>query len=538
MSLASCTLFLIKFMFKLTKIPLEKIQLKKGLDSPQAGAFACFEGRVRDQNNGKSVTHLIYEANEALCNKEAQKILDEVREQYPLMNLRVYHRVGELKVGELAVWIGVSAVHRDEALKACRFIIEEIKRRLPIWKKEFTTDGESQWVGCQHQDQVPSTKDQGDSGPCSLALGPNVSEQDYYNRQMSLPEIGSEGQKLLKDARVLVVGAGGLGCPALMSLAGAGIGQLGICEHDKIELSNLHRQFLYTFDDVGAPKAQVAATKISVMNPTVSVTTHDVKLAVDNIESLLDDYDVILDCTDTIETKYLLNDACYLRHKTLIQAGIYQWEGQLRVMTPSQKGCLRCVWPNIPDPGVVGTCVDGGVLGVIPNIFGHLQAMEALRFILNMEKVFENELLIFNVADFNIRRLKIKPEVACPLCGEDALITNISREHYEPKADFIVDCAHLNSDQIKEYRLVDVREEQELKDDPLSEIPSEHYPLSAFMEDQIPFDKEVKHLLFCEKGIRSSRLAAMIRELGYDNIFSAKDGIESIRAKLNTTVTE
>jgi adenylyltransferase/sulfurtransferase len=346
---------------------------------------------------------------------------------------------------------------------------------------------------------------------------------------MNLPEVGAAGQQRLKQSKVLVVGAGGLGCPALMSLSGAGVGTIGICEHDKVELSNLHRQFLYAFDDIGRSKLEVAREKIAARNPSVTVNEHHKKLNADNAEEIIGDYDIVLDCTDSITAKYVLNDACFLLRKTLIQVGIYQWEGQLRVMVAGQKGCLRCLWPQVPEPGCVGTCVDGGVLGVIPNVFGHLQAMEALRIILQMQSVFDNELLMFNIADFQLRRLKIKPDVQCPLCGSTPSIDALDLRQYQPPADYIVDVGSLTSDEFRKYVLVDVREHQERVMDPLEGFASEHMPLSEFTEEAIAFEKDRPYLLFCSAGIRSSRLAVMMHEMGYPCVFSVKDGIGAIR---------
>jgi len=521
-------------MFKLTSLPLERINIKEGFTADSAGAFATFEGRVRDHSDGKKVLRLEYEAEETLCTKEAEEIFREAKEKFSTIELRCYHRLGIIEVGQMAVWVGCLAAHRDEAFKACRYIIDEIKKRLPIWKKEYYAGGDSGWVGCKSTEYGKQVT--GNSTPLPVTGYRLPEESDYYARQINLPEVGAEGQKKLKEAKVLIVGVGGLGCPALMSLSGAGVGTIGICEHDKVELSNLHRQFLYGFDDIGRPKVQVAKEKINSLNPSVTINAHQEHLNLENAQRLIENYDIVLDCTDDIKTKYLLNDACFLNRKTLIQAGIFQWEGQLRVMLPSQKGCLRCLWPSVPTPGCVGTCVDGGVLGVIPNIFGHLQAMEAIRIILNMQKVFENELLILNVADFHIRRLKIKPESRCPLCGKDAVITQISKEHYEPLAEFLIDCHALNADLLKSFTLVDVREAEERADSPLMEIKSEHVPLSRVTGDTSPFAKNKKYLLFCSMGVRSSQLAQMLREEGYENIFAIKDGIEALRHRFKETV--
>ena len=398
-------------MFQLCNIPLEQLNLREGLNSPEAGAFSFFEGWVRNHNEGRRVIALEYEAEPSLCQKEMGKILKEAETKFDVLEVKVFHRIGKLNIGEMAVWVGVTAPHRDASFAACRYVIDELKHRLPIWKKEYYADGESSWVGCNHQ---------------------SSNEQNFYSRQMALPEIGPEGQNKLKNAKVLVVGAGGLGCAALTSLACAGIGTIGIVEHDILQESNLHRQFLYSHEEIGRPKTELAAQRLKALNPYITIKTHPEQIKPENVEAILRDYDLILDCTDNFPAKFLLNDAAFLFKKILIQASIYQWEGQIQIFDSSQKGCLRCLWPEIPDNACLGNCRQAGVLGMMPSVFGHAQALEAVKYFLNLSPLFNKETIVFNLLNYEWHKINLQPNPLCHLCGAAAKITKISEENYKP----------------------------------------------------------------------------------------------------------
>ena len=412
-------------MFKLSPTPLGSLDLKNEFVNPQAGAFACFEGWVRDHNEGKKVKSLSYEAYEALCLAEAEKIFGQAKKQFSIFEAKCYHRVGYLKIGEMAVWVGVTAAHREDAFKACRYLIDEVKARLPIWKKEYYANGDSGWVGCEHCGLHPSDH------PHHETQVSRINESAFYSRQTILPEIGAEGQAKLKQAKVLVVGAGGLGSACLTALAQVGIGTIGICEFDRLEASNLHRQSLYSHEDVGKPKIDLAVNRIKSINPFIIVKTHPEKLNVENIEAIIRDYDLLVDGTDNFVTKFLLNDASVIFKKPLVQASIYQFEGQLRVYDPaSPSACLRCLWPKMPPPGCVDNCAQAGVLGIVPNVLGNLEAFEAIKYFLKLPGSLTQEHLIFDFTSYSLLKLKSGPSLNCPLCGNNPAIRAIESKNY------------------------------------------------------------------------------------------------------------
>src|SRR5262245_30611874 len=385
--------------FRFSSNRFDVAALRDSLGDPGAGGFAAFEGWVRNRNEGKVVTRLEYEAFEALAVKEGERIVEEARQRFPILRAACVHRIGALEIGELAVWVGVSAPHRDEAFAACRYIIDEVKHRVPIWKKEHYLDGDSGWVNCER---------------CAAHEHDEVARPDY-SRQIALKEIGAAGQARLQASRVLVIGAGGLGVPVLAYLAGAGVGTIGIVDGDVLEASNLHRQPLYALSDVGKPKAALAAERLRALNPEVTIHIHGERFSAANAASLLADYDLAVDCTDNFASKFLLNDACVLGGKPAIFASVYQYEGQLQVYRPAdpETACLRCLWPEATQDGIVGNCAEAGVLGPVPGVLGSLEALEALKFLLGLKGLDANELLLFDLVTLTTQRLRAKRAAAC-----------------------------------------------------------------------------------------------------------------------------
>jgi adenylyltransferase/sulfurtransferase len=263
---------------------------RRALEDPAAGGYASFEGWVRNHNEGHAVTRLEYEAFEALAVVEGTRIVDEAIARFGVIDARCVHRVGSLGIGDLAVWVGVSSRHRAEAFAACRFIIDEVKHRVPIWKKEHYVTGDSGWVNCERCAEAASPKEALPSTTCTHEHFPTLAHASRltphashltphaspdYSRQISLRDVGAAGQAKLRSARVLVIGAGGLGVPALNYLAGAGVGTIGIAEADVLDASNLHRQPLYALEDVGKPKSALAAARLQALNPDVHIATHE-----------------------------------------------------------------------------------------------------------------------------------------------------------------------------------------------------------------------------------------------------------------------
>ncbi|MGA1376378.1 MAG: ThiF family adenylyltransferase, partial [Steroidobacteraceae bacterium] len=294
--------------FRFSSSGLNTESLRAELADPTCGGYAAFEGWVRNHNEGREVRRLEYEAFTELAVREGERIIAEACARFGVENARCVHRIGDLALGELAVWVGVSARHRDEAFKACRYIIDEVKHRVPIWKKEHYVDGDSGWVNCErcaatpdhaHHDHAHHDHSHHDHAHHDHAHhdhAPAARVPDY-SRQMNLREVGAAGQARLRAARIAVVGAGGLGVPVLQYLAGAGIGRLTLIDGDHLEPSNLHRQTWYALADCGKPKAELAAARVRALNPDVDVHAHVGRLNAENGTRLLAEHDLVIDCT-------------------------------------------------------------------------------------------------------------------------------------------------------------------------------------------------------------------------------------------------
>jgi len=507
--------------FSLSESALDAAGLKDGLRNRAAGACVTFEGWVRDHNEGKQVTRLAYEAYAELADKEGLRILNEAKKKFGLLEARCVHRIGMLDIGDMAVWVGVSAPHRGEAFQACRYIIDEVKHRVPIWKKEFYVDGDSGWVNCERcADHAHGHH------------APAITEAQYYERQMRLPQVGESGQQRLRDSRVLIIGAGGLGSPAGMYLATAGVGTIGICEGDRLEASNLHRQPLFGHEDVGKPKVNVAADRLRALNPFIEVHTHETRLEPANAAALFQQYDLILDCTDNFETKFLLNDTALRTNVPVLFASIYQFEGQIQVVDPRNgTPCLRCLWPTMPEPGCVGNCAEVGVLGAVPGVAGSLQAMEALKVLLELPGVLRDEILFCNFLDHVYTRVKASRPAGAN--GESCAVLHKIDEQIHVGQDDVELSAEVFMGGGADYVLVDIREAQETAAMPL--IGMDHITLhgSAIDVEDLPLDRDKRYVFVCVRGMRSRNLANALRRRGYDNVYSLKGGVLALQTALS-----
>lgn len=246
-----------------------------------------------------------------------------------------------------------------------------------------------------------------------------------YSRHIILPEVGGEGQKKIRDSRVLVIGAGGLGCPAAVYLAAAGVGRLGVVDMDRVDLSNLQRQILHTTGDVGREKTTSVREKIERLNPEVEVVEYKEKLTSENILKIIKDYDVIVDGCDNFPTRYLVNDAAVLTKKVVAHGAILRFEGQVTTIVPHDGPCYRCLFREPPPPGTVPTCQEAGVLGVLPGVVGTIQATEALKYILGKGKLLKGRLLLYNALDMEFREVKIPRDPDCPVCGKKPKIKKL-----------------------------------------------------------------------------------------------------------------
>ena len=245
-----------------------------------------------------------------------------------------------------------------------------------------------------------------------------------YSRQIVLPGVGGKGQKKLMEAKVFLVGAGGLGSPAAIYLAAAGVGKLGICDSDHVDLSNLHRQIIHHTHDLGKPKVVSAAEAIADINPDVEVIQYPVRLSSENIIDIITDYDIVVEGSDNYPTKYLVNDACFLTEKPNVHAGILRFEGQVTVFMPGQ-GCLRCIWPAPPPPGMMPSCQEAGVLGALPGIVGAIQATEVMKLILGLGEPLVRKFLCFDALHMDFRTVDNFRRDDCPLCGDDPIIKEL-----------------------------------------------------------------------------------------------------------------
>jgi adenylyltransferase/sulfurtransferase len=469
------------------------------LSSDRAGGYVSFEGRVRNHNEGEPVEALEYEAYEALALAEGRRVVEEALVRFEILEAACVHRVGRLEIGDIAVRVEVAAAHRKEAFRACEYIIDEVKARVPIWKKEHYGSGVTDWVNAH-------------------TGASRVREEAIYERQSRLPQVGAEGQARFRRAKVLMVGAGGLGCPAVQYLVAAGVGTVGIADGDTVDLSNLHRQVLYRVGDVGRPKADVAAERLAAMSPFVQVVAHPARVTARNVEELLGAYDVVVDGTDNFRTKFLLNDAAVRAGKPLVTASIYQVEGQVQLVVPGGP-CLRCLWPETPAEGCVGTCADVGVLGAVPGVFGAVQAMEVLKLILGLDSPASDHLITYDLTGHQLSRLRRAKNPSCPACG-----TAKSSQTLEPPA-YEVDPAEHPSD----FLVVDIREEDEQAADPLPGVVS--LPMSRFRAEDVGIDGDRRVLLVCARGARSESLAKRLHQEGRTNFFSLPGGAVEFKKK-------
>jgi sulfur-carrier protein adenylyltransferase/sulfurtransferase len=534
--------------FRLSADPVDPAALRASLADRSCGGYASFEGWVRDHNEGRRVTHLEYEAFEPLAVKEGERVLAEAIERFGVERVACVHRVGDLALGDMAVWVGVSARHRHEAFLACRYIIDEVKHRLPIWKKEHYEDGDSGWVNCERCAAAGAEH--------GLADGPgrrheHRHEHDHsahdhsvhdhaalvpdYSRQMALKEVGPEGQARLRRSRVLVVGAGGLGVPVLTYLGGAGVGQIAIVDGDRLEPSNLHRQTLYALADCGRLKAELAAERLRALNPDVDVRVHPMRFDAANGPALVESCDLAIDCTDNFATKFLLNDLAVRLGKPVILSSVYQFEGQLQVVRPDRGGaCLRCIWPEATRDGLVGNCAEAGVLGPVPGLFGSLQALEALKVLLDLPGQLGDELLVVDLLTHSVSRVRARRAEAC----RDGTCVRLGPvESGRDRGALELRFDDLGAAIEQGFTLIDVREPHEVREAPLPASPVREIPLHALLELILrepgsgarALDPRGKYLLVCASGKRSLAGAQELRARGFESAYSLPGGLARLK---------
>jgi sulfur-carrier protein adenylyltransferase/sulfurtransferase len=360
------------------------------------------------------------------------------------------------------------------------------------------------------------------------------SEYERYSRHLSLPEVGVDGQRRLKAARVLCVGAGGLGSPASLYLAAAGVGTIGLIDFDAVDVTNLQRQVLYGTADVGRPKLDAARERLEGINPHVRIETHEVMLDVTNARELIGAYDVILDGTDNFPARYLVNDACVLVGRPNAYGSIFRFEGQASVFAAKDGPCYRCLHPEPPPPGLVPSCAEGGVLGVLPGMIGMIQATEAVKLILGIGEPLIGRFVVYDALRMRFRELKLRKDPDCPVCGTNPSIRELRelaqyctpiRQHEDPvkSDDMTVTELKARMDSGNPPALIDVREPHEHQ---ICRIPGATLIPAAQLASRLSeFDPLEEVVVHCRSGARSTQAVLMMREKGFTHARNLKGGV-------------
>jgi adenylyltransferase/sulfurtransferase len=364
----------------------------------------------------------------------------------------------------------------------------------------------------------------------------NNDEIRRYSRHLILPEVGLAGQKKIKATSVLCIGAGGLGSPIAMYLAAAGIGKLGIVDFDTVDFSNLQRQILHTDADVGRPKAQSAKETIAGINPNCDVVIHNTRISSENAFDLIRPYDIVVDGTDNFPTRYLTNDACVLLQKPNVYGSIFRFEGQASVFAPHLGGpCYRCLYPEPPPPGMVPSCAEGGVLGVLPGIIGCIQATEILKLAIGKGSSLVGRLLLFNALDMKFRELKLRRDPQCPVCGDQPTIKElIDYEMFcgialepepttNPDEVTVQEMKRALDDPGLGIKVIDVREPDEYEIAHVNGVPL--IPLGTLPDRFTELDPNQQIYIHCKSGVRSLKAAQFLKEQGFKYAKSVKGGI-------------
>lgn len=364
-------------------------------------------------------------------------------------------------------------------------------------------------------------------------------EMERYSRHLIMPEFGIESQKKLKQASVLLVGMGGLGAPSSMYLAAAGIGRMGILDFDVVDDSNLHRQVIYATDDVGKRKLDAAEARLKGINPYIEIVKHDEMLSSENALRIFENYDIIVDGTDNFPTRYLVNDACILLGKPNAYGSIFRFEGQVSVFGAKEGPCYRCLYPEPPPPGLVPSCAEGGVLGILPGIVGMMQATEAVKLITGIGEPLVGRLVLYDALAMKFRELKLKKDPECPVCGENPTVTelidyqefcgipSVQEEPFVEEDSDEITVTQLNAKILGQDQpfILDVREPHEVNISnldnttliPLGQLPARVSELEAHKDSEI--------VIMCRSGVRSLKAMYFLRDLGFAKAKNLKGGI-------------
>ena len=387
--------------------------------------------------------------------------------------------------------------------------------------------------------------------PPLVEKGPalTVDEVRRYSRHLIIPDVAMAGQQRLMNAKVLCVGAGGLGSPALMYLAAAGVGTLGIVEFDTVDESNLQRQIIHGQSDIGKSKAISAKEKIAEINPNVNVVVHEVRLDTDNVMEIFSQYDLIVDGTDNFATRYLVNDACVLLKKPYVWGSIYRFDGQASVFWAEYGPCYRCLYPEPPPPGMVPSCAEGGVLGVLCASIGSIQTTEAIKLIAGIGEPLIGQLMIYDALEMSYRKIKVRKDPKCPLCGDKPTQTELLPD-YEAFCGVLSDAAEVavkdstisvtelksKIDNEENFLLIDVREPSEYE---IVKIPgSVLIPKQGFLDGSalagLPQDKPI--ILHCKSGVRSAECLAILKSAGFAGATHVSGGVVAWAKQIDTSL--
>ncbi|MCX6120130.1 MAG: molybdopterin-synthase adenylyltransferase MoeB [Ignavibacteriales bacterium] len=367
-----------------------------------------------------------------------------------------------------------------------------------------------------------------------------------YSRHLIIPEVGMQGQKKLKAASVLLIGAGGLGSPLALYLAAAGVGKIGIVDYDVVDETNLQRQIMHTTSDVGRPKLESAKESITEINPNVIVEIYPVRLSSDNALELLKNYDVIVDGTDNFPTRYLVNDACVLLGKPNVYGSIFRFDGQVTVFDSKRGPCYRCLYPTPPPPGLVPSCAEGGVLGVLPGIIGTLQALETIKLILGEGEPLIGRLVLFDALKFKFREFSLKKNSECPVCGTVPTIHHlIDYEQFcgiessvKPKFNFGM--PEISVEELKgridrgdDLYILDVREPNEYE---IANLGGHLIPLSELPDRVSELDPYKEIVVHCKSGGRSARAVRFLQNAGFKKVKNLAGGIDAWAQRIDPRI--
>lgn len=375
----------------------------------------------------------------------------------------------------------------------------------------------------------------------------SMEEIKRYSRHLIMPEVGLRGQEKLKDTKVLCVGTGGLGSPLALYLAAAGVGRLGLVDFDVVDESNLHRQIIHGTSDVGRRKVESARETLAEINPNVDVVLHEQRLSSDNALEILGSYDIIADGTDNFPTRYLVNDACVLLGKPNAYGSIFRFEGQASVFCSEDGPCYRCLYPEPPPPGLVPSCAEGGVLGILPGAIGVIQATEVVKLALGIGEPLRGRLLLYDALSMEFRTMKVRRDPSCPVCGDRPTITSLVdyeefcgipdlEEQQRLEAEFEIEPTQLKAklDAGDDVFVLDVRNPDEYE---IGRIDgSKLIPLPQLLEGVNELDSARETVVLCHAGLRSAQAVNFLRSIGFSKVKNLRGGIDAWSTDVDASV--